>query len=438
MLKSPDWRSRLSRIWKITLLALRNLTWVVIGVLILGRSSLAPADASEHVRVFTRNIEFDFVTWTWDAVGLKISQGVLDAQDYMDAAAQHRLVLDYLDLIAQANRLNNEINLIFADPQVKDPQAQSADQRTQLAEVNAQISQKGPVVEEILQSQLSQVAAEQGLTLGGQPVPPVLYHATDLPLGLVISPRTVIRADQDFSLNAPMSAADKDALEKQIETSLDVSSLVVEIGGIGIYPTMVESSSDLQWVTEVVAHEWTHNFLTLRPLGINYGTNPDLRNINETTASLVGRELGLEVLKRFYPERVPAPPPPAENKPDTPAQPKPPPTFSYRGEMHETRVTVDRLLAEGRVKDAEDYMEERRQLFWAEGYQIRRLNQAYFAFYGAYNDVSPGGNSTGQAGRDPVGPAVAALRQKSASLAAFLNRISWMTSFEQLQKAVQP
>ena len=99
--------------------------------------------------------------------------------------------------------------------------------------------------------------------------------------------------------------------------------------------------------------------------------------------------------------------------------------------MHATRVVVDAMLASGRISDAENYMEQRRQIFVKNGYFIRRLNQAYFAFYGAYADV-PGG----AAGEDPVGPAVRALRARSASLADFVNRIAWMTSFEQLQKAV--
>jgi hypothetical protein len=76
-------------------------------------------------------------------------------------------------------------------------------------------------------------------------------------------------------------------------------------------------------------------------------------------------------------------------------------------------------------------MEARREIFWQNGYAIRKLNQAYFAFYGAYADV-PGG----AAGEDPVGPAVRALRSQSASLADFVNRISWMTSFQELQAAV--
>jgi hypothetical protein len=67
------------------------------------------------------------------------------------------------------------------------------------------------------------------------------------------------------------------------------------------------------------------------------------------------------------------------------------------------------------------------------GYYIRRLNQAYFAFYGAYAEI-PGG----AAGADPVGPAVRELRLSSRSLADFVNRISWITSFDQLREVVGP
>jgi hypothetical protein len=109
-----------------------------------------------------------------------------------------------------------------------------------------------------------------------------------------------------------------------------------------------------------------------------------------------------------------------------------PAPFDFRAEMHETRVTADQLLADNKIEEAETYMEKRRQLFWENGYQLRKLNQAYFAFHGAYADV-PGG----AAGEDPVGPAVRALREQSDSLADFVNTIAWMTSFEQLQQAIK-
>ena len=91
-----------------------------------------------------------------------------------------------------------------------------------------------------------------------------------------------------------------------------------------------------------------------------------------------------------------------------------------------------RLLAAGKIDEAERYMEQQRVVFWNNGYHIRKLNQAWFAFHGAYAD-QPGG---GAAGEDPVGAAVRSLRAQSASLANFLNRISWMSTFEQLKRAV--
>jgi hypothetical protein len=248
---------------------------------------------------------------------------------------------------------------------------------------------------------------------------------------LIVSPREVIRQDESVSLLPDLTLDRQVALEEQIDRDLDVSSLVVHIGGIGLYPTMVQQTSYLEWLGEVVAHEWVHNFLTLRPLGVNYMTSPELRVMNETTASIAGKEIGLALLEAFYPELIPPPPPEDEPAP----APSEPPAFDFRAEMHETRITVDQMLAEGKVEEAEEYMEARRVVFWENGYRhLRKLNQAYFAFHGAYAD-QPGGAAG--ATEDPVGSAVRKLRAQSPSLAAFLNRISWMSSFEQLQRAVE-
>jgi hypothetical protein len=160
--------------------------------------------------------------------------------------------------------------------------------------------------------------------------------------------------------------------------------------------------------------------------------------MNETTASIAGNEIGTYVLERHYPELVASSPalglePVSFSPPSsTGSQTEDPPVFDFRAEMHETRVTADKLLAEGKIEEAEGYMEQRRQFFWENGYLLRKLNQAYFAFHGAYADV-PGG----AAGEDPVGPAVRALREQSASLADFINTIAWMTSFEELQQAIR-
>jgi hypothetical protein len=218
-------------------------------------------------------------------------------------------------------------------------------------------------------------------------------------------------------------------LEKNVERSLDVSALVVPIGGIGTYPTMVEESTDPVWLFEVVSHEWVHNYLTLHPLGLNYDTSQELRTMNETVASILGKEIGRRVLEAYYPALVPAP------TPEQPAAPAPgePQPFDFRAEMRLTRVTVDRMLAEHQIDEAETYMEQRRQFFWQHGYRsIRRINQAYFAFYGTYAD-EPGG----AAGEDPVGEAVRKLWERIHSPAEFLRTMAWMSRFSDLQKVLE-
>jgi hypothetical protein len=326
--------------------------------------------------------------------------------------------------------LESQVNAIFADPGVKDPDNASQIASDQLSVLHARRARLGPLAETVLQDQIAQAVADLGLAVGGQPLPPVLYRSTPLPTALIVSPREEIQQDYNISLTPDLAVEQREALEASVDRALDVSSLVVDIGGIGVYPTMVIETSSLDYLAEVVAHEWIHNYLTLRPLGLNYFKNSELRTMNETAATIAGIEIGRAVIERYYPELVPPPPPPVESPAEPALEPVPPP-FDFREQMRITRIAVDSLLAEGEVEAAEAYMEARRQVFWENGYRIRKINQAYFAFYGAYAD-QPGG----AAGEDPVGAAVRALRAGSPSLAAFLKTIAWMTSFAELREAV--
>lgn len=405
---------------------------VLVAVFLAG-SIVQPGDELEQIRAYTRQIEFNYLDWTFNAFGIKFEQAALGTKEYLPEQEFREIMLDYLDLIRQIQIAEAQLRLIYTDPNIQNPAAESVDLRANLQELYDREKQLGPVAEEILQTQISYVIGKLGIGLGGQPIPPVLYHSTPLPYALIISPRDEIKLLADISLEPDLKLDEQVTLEDEIARNLNVSALIVPIGGVGIYPTMVGQTSNLNWLTEVVSHEWTHNFLSLRPLGVSYFSSPELRVMNETTANISGKEISLEVLKTFYPDFVPPPPP--ENPPQSEPAPEPePPAFDFRAEMHKTRVKADELLAEGKVEEAEAYMEQRRKFFWDHGYQIRKLNQAYFAFYGAYAD-QPGGAAG--ATEDPVGSAVRQLRDQSPSLAAFLNRISWMYSFDQLLKAVQ-
>jgi len=412
----------------------------VFIVLILTGSTLVADGVGDRTRAYTRSIEFDYVDWILQALAQKVQLGFAGVERLLPSQDSRQVILEYMDLVHQAQSLEREILLIYSDPHIEDPEAASATLNQQLDAITSRLDIIQPVAEEILQSQVADTADDLGLTYGGQSFPPVLFHSTPLPYALIISPRDVIRHDADISLLPGLTIEQITELEDQVEENLDLSALVVPIGGVGVYPTMVQETSNLNWLSEVVSHEWVHNFLTLRPMGISYMRNPELRIMNETTASIAGKEIGRAILEKYYPELVPPDTPPQES----PQAPPPvasgtepedepeEPVFDFIKEMRTTRVRVDELLAEGKIDEAEAYMEERRVVFWENGYRIRKLNQAYFAFYGAYAD-SPGG---GAAGTDPVGAAVRQLRAESASLAQFLKRISWMFSFRQLQQAV--
>jgi hypothetical protein len=140
-------------------------------------------------------------------------------------------------------------------------------------------------------------------------------------------------------------------------------------------------------------------------------------------ASIVGDEIGGLVIARFYPELAPSPTERSEE------QPQPEPVESeFNREMRRIRLTVDEMLAQGKVEEAEEYMEERRQFLVSQGYYIRKLNQAYFAFYGSY--------ATGPTSVDPIGEALQRLRRESASLKEFVDTVAVMKSHEDLWRVL--
>jgi hypothetical protein len=97
--------------------------------------------------------------------------------------------------------------------------------------------------------------------------------------------------------------------------------------------------------------------------------------------------------------------------------------------MRAARLEADRLLAEGKVEEAEATMDARRQELVARGYDLRKLNQAYFAFHGSY--------AVGSAATDPLGGKLRALRERSASLNAFVRAVSAIASAADLDAALE-
>lgn len=388
----------------------------------------------EQVRGYTRQIEFDYLEWTWEALEVKWLEAARSTSDYMTLKDQQQIVFQALNLVQQVQIAEAQLDLIYTDPNIQHPELEAAPVRANLNKLHETQSQINPLAENILQQMVADTYHRLGFNLGGQPVPPVLYHSTPLPWALIVSPRDVIRQDANISLETELSLEERIALEEQVDSEMGMSSLVVPVGGVGVYPTMVAQTTNLNWLVEVIAHEWMHNYLTLRPLGLLYEHSPETRTMNETAANIAGKEISAALIQQYFLELVPPDPvesPNGETQQSEQAAEETPPPFDFRAEMHETRVTVDTLLEEGKIEEAERYMEMRRQFLWDNGYPIRKLNQAYFAFHGAYAD-----QPLGAAGEDPVGAAVRQLRAKSASLREFIHTMAWLTSYDQLQGVV--
>ena len=204
---------------------------------------------------------------------------------------------------------------------------------------------------------------------------------------LVLSPRDRIERLRSVDLKSDLDSADRDRIEQGMALEQNLSSYVTGIGGYGVYPTMVIDRYGLPWTAETIAHEWVHNYLAFHPLGWSFLEGGESVTINETVASIVGEELGQAMLEANYPDLVPPARPTRQGKAKGAGREtdsSEPPPFEFGPEMRATRLVVDELLKKGNVDEAEAFMEARRQTFIENGYPLRVLNQAYFAFHGSY------------------------------------------------------
>ena len=371
--------------------------------------------------------EFDFVVWEVTAFVAKGNEQLAANTTYLDAAARREIVLTYLQKVGEARQVSREVALIFADGEEDDPFAAADSLNTQLDTLRTDLAQLQPLAESILQEQVASILLEEGFNTLGQVFPPIQARITPLPMLLIVSRRDRIEELYRVPLIPGLTLPDIETVENGIYNEIDRSAIVVPLGGIGTYPAMILETTDLVFLTDVIAHEWAHNWLTLRPVGFNYNASGSMRVINETIASVFGEAIGYKVMARYYPDLLP-PPPAAATPTTTSPEPQDPPPFDFRAEMATTRGRVDELLSAGQVDQAEAYMEERRQLFVANGYLVRKINQAYFAFYGSYAD------QPGATGTDPTGPMVVTLFQQSNSIYDFMHLVSPITSLTNLEE----
>lgn len=407
------------------------------------------------IKAEIRPYRFNYVAWEIETLWQKFQQAFWGYHLYISPPQEKIIVLSYLNLIGEIIQLDREINAIYADSTIANPDQATQTLRQHYDQRREEQRTLQDIAEPIIERQVSYVLTTEGFGVLGQIVPPVAFRFVEPPDVLVISPRDVIRQDYSFSLR-PLLPQERTKLEARVETvSPSDAAWITGVGGVGIWPAMVEESQYAAIVYEIVAHEWSHHYLFAFPIGYEYFARPETRIINETVATLFGNRIGIKVLETFYADEVArgeiwipdypsladfylSPPTTSENNPDLkqvestarlediyqvrPRQtadylmavdksaaaqytltaweaarqarqiPLPASTDMPQETPHDTRINRTRLTT--------DYLLNFDYIAGAEAYMeaqrqllgLRVLNQAWFAFNGGYQaDIGQGG-----------------------------------------------
>lgn len=286
-------------------------------------------------------------------------------------------------------------------------------------------------VEETIESTLSTVIREVGLSGWESFVfPPVDIRLAGPPIVLLTSPRDRIERQHEVLMEPDVSLVVRERLEDRLMEEEDVAAISFQVGGLAAYPASVLDTLPPDYTFRAAAHEWMHHYMAFRPLGQKMFTSSEMVTLNETLADIVGREIGDAARELLSAPSLNLSPRGGETEGDAAPQPAPESGlhgrdehFGYREEMRETRLRVDELLAEGKVDEAEAYMEERRLEFVENGYPIRRLNQAYFAFHGTYAENA--------ASSSPIAGQLHRFRDLMPDLRTFVGEMGGISSYEQ-------
>lgn len=305
--------------------------------------------------------------------------------------------------------------------------------RVELGAVEREAGRIKPRVEETLEGMLHAVLRDAGVRSRflwqDWLWPPVDLRLDAVPRVLVISPRDHIEIARTTLVDPRISLEGREALESAVDDR-DLSSIVLGISGVASYPSLVPETYTLRDVLRVGAHEWTHHYLAFHPLGRAYYDSGDLTALNETVADIVGDEIGDLAYQRYFAAPGEVVVTPRSVRPDPPPDPQDPPAFDFNAAMRQTRVHAEELLGQGKIEEAETYMEDRRRFMAEHGYYFRKLNQAFFAFNGSY------ASRPGTGAVSPIGTQMTTLRDESATLGQFLSSVAHYGRYDALKRGL--
>jgi hypothetical protein len=352
----------------------------------------------------------------WESENLVAKWAHLVREAFRDS---HQSESDRVRLVQEYVELQTEIASLTGQPDG------TGTDRELLAHLRGERDDMEDLVEEIIEGQISGILADQGLArslwLGSEAhvvFPPVDFEFASRPNVLIVSRRDRVEIVDTSLLVPDMTLDEKVVLEGEVD-GLGQSGLVEQVGAVATYPSIVPPTSSLEALLSKVAHEWMHHYLFFHPLGQNYWSTYEMTTINETVANMAGDEIAALTYDRYYD---------GDSEQAFASQIGNTSSLDFGEAMRETRVTVDELLTEDRIEEAERYMDERRQLLEDNGYYLRKLNQAYFAFHGSYADTPTSVS--------PIGDQLREMRERSRSVGDFIRSAAAISSYDSLQESL--
>ncbi|MCI0786485.1 MAG: hypothetical protein J4O09_09245 [Chloroflexi bacterium] len=334
----------------------------------------------------------------------------------VDRERRNALAQEFFTLGQQAAELERQLGIpsTGSGSLLSEDEARSA--RSEVLRVAQRRSKIRPLVEQAIEAEISAVLAQEGFASRiGFIFPPVDTVFTSSPGVLVLSPRERIFRQKTVLLAPGIGDEERNRIEDRLFFEENLSALVEDTGGVAVYPSVVSDSGRLHHAVVIAAHEWLHHWFFFHSLGQHFWDSSDMTTLNETAATIGGEEIGDRAFTAMTGETV--------VRDSNASGPQDPDAFDYDKAMRQTRMRTEELLGQGKILEAEAYMEERRQTMVANGFLIRKINQAFFAFHGSY--------AANPASISPINDQLKVLRNRSASLEEFLNTVAGFGSYRE-------
>ena len=409
---------------------LRVLKTTTLALLVLGFLGLS-ADVLKLTPAQRVALPYKYSLIEWEACNLlsKWVHRLVTSLPWRDQPALDRQsqVLQYFQLGEEVNALSAELTKTAAQRAETAP-ARMESLEAEMTELKATRKSLRNDVEETLEATVSAVLTQEEISSWrGLIFPPVDIRLSSPPKLLVTSPRDQIQRYHEVLLEPDVKVDQMEAMENTLKAEWDLAAVVVDLGGLSTYPASIVDTAPLSWTLHTAAHEWLHQYLAFFPLGNNIHKSPEMLTLNETMANIIGDEVGDRAYKMLGGTLSPPASGGSGDEAETAQEDEN--RFDYAREMRETRLHVDDLLARGAIEEAEAYMEERRLLFLENGFYIRKLNQAYFAFYGTYADRAESVS--------PIAEQLQEYRSLMPVLKAFVTTMSKMSSYPEFLDALE-